>query len=299
MPSSVVEAFSVTHAQVLDGTMSFLDAALATATDDDLDVYGVDEASLSPDMGKWENEGDDAVLSRWNWLNFANVAIKGGFLSMPLLSFITKRPIDVLNAVAASVNEMQTITLGAPTAGTYVLVWGGQRTTDLPFDATIAQIQSALEALPAIGVGNVLVAGTAAVPTVTFQNRLAGQDVELIQVDSSALTPANAATVAETTAGVSAHDAAFGMDLWHEDDANTATLPGIIRMPSKDKYGAVRRLTIGLYAMQFEPVGLDGPKYKNGLKVSMNAVALKSAVDELGQPFPDGKRRVGRLLSHI
>ena len=43
---------------------------------------------------------------------------------------------------------------GSPTGGTFTLTFEGQTTAPLPFDATAAQVQQALEALPIIGPGN-------------------------------------------------------------------------------------------------------------------------------------------------
>jgi hypothetical protein len=94
-PMPIFEGFSVTHAQILDGTSSFLDANFA-AYDEDLDIYGVSEGSLTPDTATYENQGDDATLSRWNWMNFAEVAIKAGYISLPLLESITGRSMTTI-----------------------------------------------------------------------------------------------------------------------------------------------------------------------------------------------------------
>lgn len=71
-----------------------------------------------------------------------------------------------------------------PTAGSFTLTFGGQTTAAIAFDATPAQVQSALEDLSTIGEGNVLVEATIAegagtlevgdnVYTVTFTRALA------------------------------------------------------------------------------------------------------------------------------
>src|SRR5262249_7766218 len=44
--------------------------------------------------------------------------------------------------------------LGSPTGGTFTLTFEGDTTAPIPFDATAAQVQAALEALPNIGPGN-------------------------------------------------------------------------------------------------------------------------------------------------
>lgn len=188
-PSGIVEAFSLTHAQILDGSTSFDDVQI---NDEWLDIYGVNDASLDPDQDSYDNEGDDAVLSTWNWLNKADVQVQAGYLSFPLISTITGR------AISSS-----------------------------------------------------------------------GADETLV----------------------------MSMDLWHEDDFNVGRKPMLVRMPSKDRLGNVRYLDIGLYAVSFQPITFDGPQYKDGLKVNYGGQALMSLVDEQGNAFPDGKKRIGKLIS--
>lgn len=57
--------------------------------------------------------------------------------------------------------QVQTLKItGNPTGGTFTLTAGGQTTAAIPFNATPAAVQSALELLTSIGVGNVQVSGT-------------------------------------------------------------------------------------------------------------------------------------------
>ena len=52
-------------------------------------------------------------------------------------------------------NVFQKVLLtGSPTGGTFTLTFEGDTTGPIPFDATAAQVQTALEALPNIGPGN-------------------------------------------------------------------------------------------------------------------------------------------------
>lgn len=92
--SQILEGFSVSHAQILDGTESFLDALKRTGTDlESWDVYGVNEASVEPDTDNYDNEGDNAVLSKWNWMNFAELSVQAGYISFPLISSLTGAPV--------------------------------------------------------------------------------------------------------------------------------------------------------------------------------------------------------------
>jgi hypothetical protein len=187
-----VEAFSLSHAQILDGATSFTAAALATAVGEDLDIFGVNDSSITPNADSYDNEGDDSVMSTWNWVTSADLAIKAGYLSFKLIEKLT-----------------------------------GQ------------------------AVGSSTIAGK----QVWFQ------------------------------------------DLWHEDSMNVATRPGLLRMPMRDENGAIGSLILGLYRLEPKPVTFDGPKYRDGLKVNYDARANQSLVDEMGNPFPDGKKRFGKVLA--
>jgi hypothetical protein len=291
-PSAVVEGFSVKHAQICDGTSTFLQQ-LAAAVAVGLDIYGVNNASLAADVGNYENQGDDQTQSRWNWLNFATVAVQGGYLSLPLYSTLSGQPLQTLTPV----NAVQTISSNGASAGTFTLTFGGQTTAPIAYTATAAAVQTALQALSSVGNGNLLVTGgpaNSAALTVTAAGTLAGAKIPLLAPDLSGLTGAAGGVVAETTPGSSV---GYGIDLWHEDSMNIDAKPLILVVPSKDSNRIVRRLVIGLYSVQFGPIGFDGPSFKDGLKVNYEGTALMSGVDETGVPFADGKQRIGRLLS--
>lgn len=68
-----------------------------------------------------------------------------------------------------------TLTLGAQTAGTFILNFNGKNTVKLPFNADALTIQTALEALPTVDIGNVTVVGAVGGPfTITFNPNLTG-----------------------------------------------------------------------------------------------------------------------------
>lgn len=90
------------------------------------------------------------------------------------------------------VNEVQTVTLaGSPTGGTFTLAFKGVATTPLAFDAAAADVQTALQALPTIGSGNVTVARTGVAPnyihTCEFQGGLAKLNVPQMVSDNGGL----------------------------------------------------------------------------------------------------------------
>lgn len=78
MASTIFEGFSLSHAAILDGETS---AELA-------DIYGIREGSLEVDTDSYDNTGDDAVLSSWSWINFANLSVTSGFIPLELVSIL-------------------------------------------------------------------------------------------------------------------------------------------------------------------------------------------------------------------
>lgn len=288
----IVESFSLSHAQVLDGATSFL-AALGAAASEAEDVYGVNESSLDPDTGDFDNEGDDAVLSTWSWFNFADVTVQAGYFSFPLIENLTGSPIETITGT----DEVQTMTASAATAGDFTLTFQGQTTDPIAFDATAAAVQTALEGLSNVTPGQVTVTGGPASTvdlTFTFDAELG--DVAPLTANLDGLTGATGGVISTGTPGVSE---AVAIDLWHEDSMNVAPKPMVVKMPAKDHLGAVRSLAIGLYRVNFKPITFEGPAYKDGMKVNYNGRAVFSPVDELGATFSDGKKRVGRVLSFV
>jgi hypothetical protein len=84
LPHQPIEAFSLSHAAILDGTTGLEEV--------DGDIYGVNNGSLTPDTDSFENEGDDQVMSTWSWLNFADVEVQAGYLPFKLISLMTGEP---------------------------------------------------------------------------------------------------------------------------------------------------------------------------------------------------------------
>lgn len=103
--------------------------------------------------------------------------------------------------VIRQLNEQQTVSLqsvfGIVTGGTFTLSFdpdeGGptpvQTTPDIPFDASAAAVEAELEALPAIGAGNLNVSGAnGGAWTIDFVGAFIGTDVAQLTGDASALT---------------------------------------------------------------------------------------------------------------
>lgn len=143
-------------------------------------------------------------------------------------------PVWHLDGGIGGTNEVQTITVtGSPTGGTYTLSFGGQTTAGIPWNATAAQVKTALDALSSIDVGDVATAGgphPATPITVTFGGGFEGTDVAQMTSSSTGLaggtTPA--ATVTTTTTS-SATTVANGVSIASQVYTNAAAgsaIPG-------------------------------------------------------------------------
>lgn len=180
MPLPIAEGFSVSHAALLDPT-SGADAQ---------DIYGVREASIEVDTDSYDNTGDNAVLSTWNWVNFATLTVRGGFISFDLLQKI------------------------------------------------------------------------------------------------------NNTTIASTGTGSAA---SVSSSLWGVNSVSGPAWPVLVRIPSRGSTGESRILDVILYKVQFSPISLDGPTYRDGLVVSYTGKAVMSSVDEKGTALSE--QAIGRIIS--
>ena len=112
---------------------------------------------------------------------------------------------DILNRLNSQTNEQQTITLtGSPTAGTFTLDYGSGTPVSVAWNATAAQVQTALETLSTISSGDVKVTGSQlpdAPIVVEFTGALAATDVNALTIDTTGLTGGTGGNVTETIKG--------------------------------------------------------------------------------------------------
>lgn len=152
-------------------------------------------------------------------------------------------------------SEVQTVTVtGTPTGGTYTLTWSGQTTAAIPYNATAAQVKTALEGLSNIAVGDVTVAGgpqPGTAVSVTFVGAYLGEDVAAMTATAS-LTGGTSpgVTIATATAG----GAASASD-------GTQTLAGFLLeetafVPGSTKCGGVLLWQCEVYASKL-PIPMD------------------------------------------
>ena len=122
-------------------------------------------------------------------------------------------------------NEVQHIAItGSPTGGTFTITWGGQTTAPIAYNATAAAVESALEALSNIDLGDVKVSGGPLPGTavdVTFMGRYAATNVASMTTADSLTggsTPASAVTTPTAGAATGKTDiyaVRFGLDGFH------------------------------------------------------------------------------------
>ena len=139
------------------------------------------------------NPEGKSTTYHFDYISDADYAANGG-------GFSGAHPATSTPAEAVT-NEIQELSVSA-TAGQYRLSFGAETTADLPFDATAAQIQAALEALPSIGAGNVSVVKPFGRYDITFTGALADTNVaQLIAADGTAPLSGGSATVTTLTQG--------------------------------------------------------------------------------------------------
>jgi PKD repeat protein len=99
-------------------------------------------------------------------------------------------------------DESQTVRVNNATGGTFTLTFDGQTTAPIPFNATAAQIQSAVQALSNVGAGNAAATGgpvNTANVTVSFRGSLSQTDVSQMTADASGLTGTSPTLAVNTT----------------------------------------------------------------------------------------------------
>lgn len=143
--------------------------------------------------------------------------------------FITSNQTVTMNVNGT--DEIQTVTIGGgASGGTFLLIWSGQTTGTIAWNATAAVVQAALEALSNIGTGNVSVSGSAGGPwSVTFLGTLGVTDVAAMTYNLSGLTGGvPTITIATPTPGV-APSSTFTLQanipmVWSEQEGNAVSL---------------------------------------------------------------------------
>lgn len=153
----------------------------------------------------------------------------------------------------AGTSEVQTLGLGAATAGTFTITFQGETTAAIAFDAAAADVQTALEALGSITPGDVTVSGgpLPAAVTLTWAGAYAGMDVPEITADGTGLT-GGTVTIDTTTEGAGELEVSSAIGN-AEPNYSSILLRG-------QKPGGGPRLVIVRRALSAESIGMSWQK---------------------------------------
>jgi hypothetical protein len=115
-----------------------------------------------------------------------------------------------VQAQGSVIDNLQTVTLGTQTSGTWTLTYKGQTTASINYNDTAATVQTRLIALSTIGTGNVTVSGSAGGPySVIFGGTLAQDTTAMTGTFTGLSTPGNASITQNQSYNVLTHDMAI------------------------------------------------------------------------------------------
>lgn len=283
-----IEAFSLSHAAILDG-----------ATDaTDVDIFGVRTASIAVDLGNSDNTGDDAVLGSWNWVNYATVNVEGGFLPFDLMGKMSGTAVEVGGDPTPAVVLFTPAAAGGTGVGD-AYDYSGPAAITFTVDGTpvalnadygdLAGVVAAVDA--ALGAGYTVAAVGTQIRIRTVDTG-ADATITIAGADAADVTGSPGYSNVEGTNGDE-----FSLPFLQEDAANQPPRPLLARAPARDRRGFSRTLDIILFKVAFTPITFTGPAYKTGMAINFTGRGLMSDVNERGVPLPGGKRAVGRLLN--
>lgn len=157
-------------------------------------------------------ETDQADYSLWNAEDVVRTVIKSRKRSIGFAVAESNDVVDYTRSlggvwvpITANTGEIQTITEGGSGLTTFTLTYNGQTTSAIAAAATAATVQTALEALSNINVGDVAVSGSTSGPyTVTFTGPLAGANVA--QMTATPTGGTGTVTIATTTQGTNQYE---------------------------------------------------------------------------------------------
>jgi hypothetical protein len=142
-----------------------------------------------------------------------------------------------LDGGIGGVNEVQTLTVtGTPTGGSYTLTFNGQTTGAIPYNAAVADVRTALEALSNIQFGSVAVAGgphPGTAITVAFGGDYAETDVPQMTATGSFTGGSSPAIAVTTTTTSSLTSVVNGVSIASQVYANAAAGAAIPNYPAQ------------------------------------------------------------------
>jgi hypothetical protein len=160
-------------------------------------------------------------------------------------------------------NEIQKLTVtGRPTGGSFTLTYGGNTTGVIPWNATAAQLETAILSLPSIGAGNIMVEGPDGGPwNVTFQGSLKNTNVPLFVANYAGLTGGLMPTVAvlQAQAGSPSGPGMLPLQSGRDDTMPNqliiAEAPAVGMLNAEDGFSAL--IKTGVVSQPTEPKGAE------------------------------------------
>lgn len=195
-------------------------------------------------------------------------------------------PAGTLIGEQIGVRDVQTLSItGSPAGGSFTMTFGGQTTAAIPYNATAAQVEDALELLSTIGVGGVVASGgplpgTAVV--ITFQTP--GAKAVLTTTDSLTGGTSPATAVAHTTSGTAGTPGTFAP--YDGDNTDGSQNPTHILQYAcvTDASGNVTFGAGPAGTSEFGQTSKGAPAYRSGLFSCADLVGLDAnAVAKMGR----------------
>ena len=129
---------------------------------------------------------------------------------VPIGARFTTAGIATIRVVTATQNSQQwVLDLTTPTAGTFDITLNGTTAAAVAFDVTGAVLQTTLEGLSGIGVGQITVTEVTNVHTITFAGTLGNISTNTLTVDGSSLTVADSHVLTNPQDGITTWEITF------------------------------------------------------------------------------------------
>lgn len=187
-------------------------------------------------------------------------------------------------SVAAASNEIQEIDLGSQiTGGTFRLFFGGNSTADINFDATAADVQAALEALPNVDPGDLSIAG-GSLPgtpvTVEFAGQFAQTNVPQLFLLGNTLTNNEQQAISVTGAPTAGN---FTLSLVDGGAGINGTSNPIdfdaLALNERQLISLTGAPTGGNFTLAFNDAGSGINGTSNNIAFNANAAAVQTAIE--------------------
>jgi hypothetical protein len=200
--------------------------------------------------------GREKIYELGNYYSLASI-LDTPDMSFSLESFDVSAEFEalLLNKVFTVANGTQTATItGGPTGGDFDLTYDGSTTTALPYNASVAVVQAALEALTNVAPGDLIVSGSAgSVYTIAFTGNATAAPYVAITADATGLTGGTTpAVVISTNAGVGmANGVALNPAKYLPMDIASAFKPGFTAANAYDVIGSVAIPYLALESLSY------------------------------------------------